>query len=436
MRCRCCDDGAAGGCAAVRASRRSGAPALRGALRALPRRRWQRRRYGAGHRSAADAARRSTAHQAHSRGPASQGHASHRRQRRRAARPDQVPAHHSARAEPTARPDDGADHRRRARWSATCSARASTTCSCGPTTSACTCCAVTATGYRAVTSETAMADLQRRSGRQPLHHADADRQEHRLPAGPAGCSRSLTPARCRARRSSSTASCTSPRPTRCMRARCRQRPAALAGQAAAHQGHLRRRRQPRCGGRRRPRLHGHRQRAHHRAQPLHRRPAVGRGARRLAQELRGVVGAAPGRRPDHLGRFRRRAWRQRFRRRARPGDRQGSVALLDRAEAGRAWLGNLAGVGHRARRRADLVHGQLRSGARPGLLADREPEQGIRRQATARATTSMRARSSRSTARPARSSGTTSSRRTISGIGMRRRPRCSSTPTGRASAGR
>ena len=45
----------------------------------------------------------------------------------------------------------------------------------------------------------------------------------------------------------------------------------------------------------------------------------------------------------------------------------------------RAGIGDVAGQGHRARRRADLVHRQLRSGARHRLLADRQSEQGVQR---------------------------------------------------------
>ena len=48
-------------------------------------------------------------------------------------------------------------------------------------------------------------------------------------------------------------------------------------------------------------------------------------------------------------------------------------------QAGRAGIGNLGGQGHRARRRADLVHRQLRSGARYRLLADRQSRQGVQR---------------------------------------------------------
>ena len=90
----------------------------------------------------------------------------------------------------------------------------------------------------------------------------------------------------------------------------------------------------------------------------------------------------------HHRRLGRRAWRQRVRRGARSGNGQGGVALLDRAEAGPAGIRDVAGQGHRARRRADLVHRQLRPGARPRLLADREPEQGVRRRSIARGTTS------------------------------------------------
>ena len=147
--------------------------------------------------------------QADSRRAAAQGHAAHRRHRRRAGRPDQVPAHDPARAEPPARADDGADDRRPDARRRRCSARASTICSCGPTTSACTCCAGRATRFRTVTSETGVADLQRRARRQPLHDADPDRQDHRRAAGAAvDVHDSRRRARCRARRSSSTASCT------------------------------------------------------------------------------------------------------------------------------------------------------------------------------------------------------------------------------------
>ena len=103
-------------------------------------------------------------------------------------------------------------------------------------------------------------------------------------------------------------------------------------------------------------------------------------ARRLAQELRGVVGAAAGRQPRDLRRVRRRARRERVRRGARSGDRQGGLAVLDGAEARRAGIRDVEGQGHRARRRADVVHRQLRSRrstsstGRPAI-----PSQGIQR---------------------------------------------------------
>ena len=192
-------------------------------------------------------------------------------------------------------------------------------------------------------------------------------------------------------------------PNECYRARRRQRPADLAVQAAAHDRHH--------GGQR--------------ATAASRSPAIGvfmetdnahlialnrftgellwdTRARRLAEELLGVVGAAAGRQSGHRRRHRRRARRERLRRRARSGDGQGSVALLDRAEAGRAGIGDLGGQGHRARRRADVVHRQLRSGARHRLLAGRQSQPGSTTATSARATTSTRTACWRSIARPAR----------------------------------
>ena len=68
----------------------------------------------------------------------------------------------------------------------------------------------------------------------------------------------------------------------------------------------------------------------------------------------------------------------------------------------RAGIRNLAGQGHRSRRRADLVHRQLRSAARPRLLADRQSEQGIQRRRSQGRQPLRRTASSRSIARPAR----------------------------------
>ena len=123
-------------------------------MRALPRRRRPGRRDGTGDRRAPDAARRSAADETHQRGAAAQGHASECRPRRRDGGPREVP------------PDDRADGRAPARSGCPCrrptagrstassSARASTICSCRPTTSACTCCGAPAIAYRPVTSET------------------------------------------------------------------------------------------------------------------------------------------------------------------------------------------------------------------------------------------------------------------------------------------
>ena len=83
----------------------------------------------------------------------------------------------------------------------------------------------------------------------------------------------------------------------------------------------------------------------------------------------------------------------------------------------------------------DVVHRELRS----ELDTVYWPTETRARNTTAttgRATTCTPAASSRSTASPDGSSGTTSSRRTTCGTGTRPRPRCSSTPTGRANAGR
>ena len=109
-----------------------------------------------------------------------------------------------------------------------------------------------------------------------------------------------------------------------------------------------------------------------------------------------------GGRPGDLGRGRRRARRQRLRRRLRSGDRQGGLAVLDRAEARRAGLGDVEGQGHRARRRADVVHGQLRS--RRSTWSTGRPATRPRSTTapTARATTSTPPASSPSIARPAR----------------------------------
>ena len=62
---------------------------------------------------------------------------------------------------------------------------------------------------------------------------------------------------------------------------------------------------------------------------------------------------------------------------------QGSVALLDGAEAGRAGIGDVAGQGHRASLRHHLADRHLRSRARHALLADRQSLPRLRRRRAA-----------------------------------------------------
>ena len=92
---------------------------------------------------------------------------------------------------------------------------------------------------------------------------------------------------------------------------------------------------------------------------------------------------------------------------------RGFVAAYDQTtgkEAWRFWTVPLPGEpksetwqgkGHRARRRADLVHRDLRPGARHRLLADRQSQRGILRRRSQAATTCIRIASWRSTRRPA-----------------------------------
>ena len=83
-----------------------------------------------------------------------------------------------------------------------------------------------------------------------------------------------------------------------------------------------------------------------RAQPLHRRSALGDADGRLAAELRCDVGAAGRRQPRRVRHLRRRRRRPRLPRRLRSRDRQGSVAVLDGAGARRAGLRDV-GARHR-----------------------------------------------------------------------------------------
>ena len=137
------------------------------------------------------------------------------------------------------------------------------------------------------------------------------------------------------------------------------------------------------------------------------------------------------------GIFGRRRRRARLPRRLRPGDGQGGVALLDRAEARRAGIGDLEGQGHRSSRArppgspAPTTPTSTRSTGRPAIPARTTTA------ASASATTSTRTRSWPSTpkTRP-RSSGTSSTRRTTCGTGTRSSRRCSWIPTGRGSRGK
>ncbi len=134
-----------------------------------------------------------------------------------------------------------------------------------------------------------------------------------------------------------------------------------------------------------------------------------------------------------LGRDRRRGGRarsERLRGRGRSGHRQGSVAVPHRAAAGRAGVGDLAGQGHRTRRRADLVHGQLRPGARPGVLADGQPVQGVRRQRPARRQPVRVVHPGARAQDRAPSMALPVHARTICGTGMPRRRRSSPTSSG------
>ena len=99
-----------------------------------------------------------------------------------------------------------------------------------------------------------------------------------------------------------------------------------------------------------------------------------------------------------LGRRRRGA---RLSRGLRPGDRQGSVAVLDGAEARRARLGDLAGPGHRARLRRHLAHRHLRSPSSTRSTGRRAIRVPTTTAVSASATTSTRIRSSRWIRRPA-----------------------------------
>ena len=100
--------------------------------------------------------------------------------------------------------------------------------------------------FRPVTSETDWPTYNGEPGRQPLHDADADRQdERRAPGARSGCSRFPTPASCRTTPVVAGGIMYVTAPNECFALDAGTRPADLALQAAAHQGRLRRQRQPR-----------------------------------------------------------------------------------------------------------------------------------------------------------------------------------------------
>ena len=160
---------------------------------------------------------------------------------------------------------------------------------------------------------------------------------------------------------------------RFLRARRRERPPDLELPAAAHARPHRRvgaRRQPRRGRGRRPRVRGHRSRPSHRAEPCDRRAALGNRDGGLEAELQRHRRADDRGQPGDLGHRRRRRRRARLRGGLRPDHRERGVALLGRAEARRARIGDVEGQRHRPPRRGHLDDRQLRPGPRHPLLGD------------------------------------------------------------------
>ena len=169
---------------------------------------------------------------------------------------------------------------------------------------------------------------------------------------------------------------------------CRIGPGDLALLASANQGAHRqcgRRRQPRRSRRRRPRVHGHRSRAHHRAESLDRSAAVGNRDGGLAPELQRHRCAARGWKPRHLRLCGRRRRRARVPGRVRSSHRQRGMAILDRACARGTWIRDVAGRRHRASGSHNLADRHVRRRARHHLLAHRESHAGfVRRRSPGR----------------------------------------------------
>ena len=126
---------------------------------------------------------------------------------------------------------------------------------------------------------------------------------------------------------------------------------------------------------------------------------------------------------------RRRRRHARLGRGARRQDRQGAVALVRGAEAGRPGQRDLEGRAQRLedRRRRDLADRLLRSGHQADDLGHRQSVSDLRSRSPARATTSTPTRPSRSTSRPASSPGISSTRRTTRGTSTRSASTCCTT---------
>ena len=193
-------------------------------------------------------------------------------------------------------------------------------------------------------------------------------------------------------------------------------------------------RQPRRGDPRRHGLRRHARRLPRRARREGRRRALGGARRRQPDRPRDHRRAARRRRQGDRRHQRRRGRHPRLPRRLRREDRQAGLALLDRAVARRAGQRHVAGRQLGARRRRDVAHRLLRSGAEAALLGHRQSRSRLERRLAQGRQPLHLARWSRSTSRPARRAGISSSRRTTSTTGTRTRSRCSSTP--RSAAGR
>ena len=168
-----------------------------------------------------------------------------------------------------------------------------------------------------------------------------------------------------------------------------------------------------------------------RARRQDRQGGVGDQGRRLQDRLLHDADAAGGRRQGDGRRVGRRGGHPRLPRRLRRGDRQGALAHLHGAGAGRARQRHLA-EGRRsleARRRHDVDDRHLRSGDQSRLLGHRQRGAVVRRSASRRQSLHLVGGRVRRRA-PARSRDTSSITRTTRGTGTRSRRRsCSTTST-------